>query len=259
MNIHDIPDEILGQIGKIHNINFPRQGHTSIVAILETTNGKFVIKKTENELYNEWLLEEYKALQYLSQTGLLVPKVYSFHVENKTRWLLMDHIEGISLRAFLSGTPNLKDKEKAITNFGLGLRSIHECPCPIEFIKDDKPWLDTMLSKAEYNLNHFEVDGTEELLSQLKEVRPKSMENTFIHGDFTIDNVLVNDCNIVGIIDWSGAAYGDPRYDIALAIRPKFNAFDHDRDRELFLNAYGKIRLTEEEYNYFEGGLYQFF
>ncbi|MEC0197263.1 phosphotransferase [Paenibacillus taichungensis] len=259
MNIQDLPIEIIEQIGKVQRITFPRQGHTSIVAILDTPDKKYVIKKTENDLYNEWLSEEYKVLQSLYHTGLPVPRAHSYHVENKSRWLLMDYIDGISLREFLSKEPDLKDKEKAIFNFGLCLKKIHECSCPIELLKNDNPWLDTMLNKAEYNLTHFAVDGTEELLKRLKEVRPKPIDNTLIHGDFTIDNVLVNEGNIVGVIDWSGATNGDPRYDVALAIRPKYNAFDNNRDKEIFFNAYGKLRITDEEYNYFEDGVYSFF
>ncbi|WP_215162035.1 phosphotransferase [Paenibacillus sp. ISL-20] len=259
MNIQDVPIEIIEQIGKVQKITFPRQGHTSIVAILDTSNKKYIIKKTENDLYNEWLSEEYKVLQYLYHTGLPVPKAYSYHVKNKSRWVLMDYIEGISLREFLSREPDLKDKEKAISNFGLCLKKLHECPCPIELQKHDTLWIDTILSKAEYNLTHYEVDGSEELLKRLKEVRPNPIDNTLIHGDYTIDNVLVNECNVVGVIDWSGAAYGDPRYDVALAIRPKHNAFDNERDKEIFFNAYGKLRITDEEYHYFEDGIYNFF
>lgn len=151
-------------------------------------------------------------------------------------------------------------------NYGLCLKKIHECTCPIELLNDEEAWLDTMLIKAEYNLTHFDVDGTGERLKRLKEVRPKPVKNTLIHGDFTIDNVLVKEGNVlvkegnvVGVIDWSGAAYGDPRYDVALAIRPKYNAFDNERDKEIFFNAYEKLRITDEEYNYFEDGIYSFF
>ena len=259
MKIQYLPTEIIEQIGEVQKITFPRQGHTSMVAILDTPYKKYIIKKTDNDLYNEWLSEEYNALQLLYRTGLPVPKAYSYHIENKSRWLLMDYIDGISLREYLSREPCLKDKEKAISNFGICLKKIHECPCPVELLKNDNTWLDTMLIKAEYNLSHYTVDGSKELLNRLKEVRPKQIDNTLIHGDFTIDNVLVNECNIVGVIDWSGAAFGDPRYDIALAIRPKLNAFDNERDKDIFYNAYGKSKITEEEYNYFEEGIYSFF
>lgn len=75
----------------------------------------------------------------------------------------------------------------------------------------------------------------------------------------TIDNVLVNKGRIVGVIDWSGAAFGDPRYDVALAIRPKYNAFDNEKDKKIFFEGYGKLKITDDEYNYFEDGIYNFF
>ncbi|MDQ0171453.1 phosphotransferase family protein [Paenibacillus tundrae] len=260
MNIQDIPTEIIQQVGEIRDMTFPtKQGHTSIVAILHTPDKKYIVKKTESPLYNEWLSEEYEALQQLCLLGLPIPKAYSIHIQNQTRWLLMDHIEGITLREFLSKEPVPHDKEKAIVSFARCLKKIHESSCPEALMKNDTDWLDNMLMKADYNLTNFTVDGTEALLKRIQEIRPTPITNTLIHGDFTIDNVLVHNGNIVGVIDWSGAAYGDPRYDVALAIRPKHNAFEDDRDKEVFYNAYGKLRLTDEEYDYFEDGLYNFF
>lgn len=260
MNIQDIPTEIIQQVGEIRDITFPtKQGHTSIVAILHTLDKKYIVKKTESPLYNEWLSEEYEALQHLRLLGLPIPKAYSIHRQSQTKWLLMDHIEGITLREYLAKEPDPKDKERAIGNFARCLKQIHESSCPEALVKNDTDWLDNMLLKADYNLANYTVDGTDELLKRLQEVRPEPVTNTLIHGDFTIDNVLVHDCNIVGVIDWSGAAYGDPRYDVALAIRPKHNAFEDERDKEIFYNAYDKLRLTDKEYDYFEDGLYNFF
>jgi aminoglycoside phosphotransferase len=61
--------------------------------------------------------------------------------------------------------------------------------------------------------------------TRLKNDRPGPIENTLIHGDFHMNNLLVNHNNIVGIIDWPRAAYGDLRFDVALAIRPKQGYF----------------------------------
>ena len=60
MNIQDLPIEIKEHIGEVQKITFPKQGHTSTVAILDTFDQKYIIKKTENDLYNEWLSDEYK-------------------------------------------------------------------------------------------------------------------------------------------------------------------------------------------------------
>jgi aminoglycoside phosphotransferase (APT) family kinase protein len=61
------------------------------------------------------------------------------------------------------------------------------------------------------------------------------------------------------VIDWSGSAFGDPRYDVALAIRPKPNAFQTDEDLDAFFAGYGEKIVSEEEYRYFAEGLYSFF
>lgn len=45
MQIEDIPSEILGQIGNVRHVILPRQGHTSTVAVLDTFDRKYVIKK----------------------------------------------------------------------------------------------------------------------------------------------------------------------------------------------------------------------
>lgn len=87
----------------------------------------------------------------------------------------------------------------------------------------------------------------------------KEFTQTFIHGDFTIDNVLVSNAVVTGIIDWAGGVYGDPRYDVSLAIRPKLNAFETGRDIQIFFEGYGQKIIDEEDYNYFANGLYEFF
>lgn len=260
MNINDIPRDLIDQMGVIKNISFPQQGHTSVVVKIETHEHQFIIKKTEHELFNEWLLEEYKSLQSLSYTGIPVPKVHAFQKHGKSSWLLLDYIDGISLRHFLAGKPNSKDREIVISQYGLSLKQIHETKCPIALNNDsDISWLDSMFQRADYNLKNYKVNGTKELLLRLKREQPNPIGSTLIHGDFHTNNVLIKNNKVVGIIDWPRAACGDPRFDIALAIRPKKGVFDQVGDKDIFLEAYGRLDITEEEYWYFQEGLYKFF
>lgn len=143
-------------------------------------------------------------------------------------------------------------------NFGTVLYQIHATPCPEE-LKYEPSWLEEMLTQAAFNLDHYEVDGTQDLLGKIKTITLPVTKQTLIHGDFTIDNVLVCDGLITGVIDWSGGAYGDPRYDMSIAIRPKPNVFESERDKEIFFEGYrGKI-ITDDVYDYFVNGLYEFF
>lgn len=64
---------------------------------------------------------------------------------------------------------------------------------------------------------------------------------------------------VTGVIDWSGGAHGDPRYDLSLAIRPKPNAFESERDKQIFFKGYRGKMIDDDVYDYFVNGLYEFF
>ncbi|MEF2248050.1 phosphotransferase family protein [Paenibacillus sp. IITD108] len=259
MNTREIPNSILNFIGEIQQIHFPAQGHTSVVVSLTTMSGNFILKKTTEPLYSAWLKQEFEILTQLENRLLPIPKAYLLVEEEKHCWLLMSQFHGIRMREFLLREHDVAKRKKVISHFGEILREIHSTLCPEPLITTRESWLMSKLEEAEYNLRNYKVDGTKELLHKLKSSTPKEIPNTLIHGDFTIDNVMVNDNKIVGVIDWGGAAFGDPRYDLALAIRPKQNAFKEETDKQWFFEAYGLRSISYEEFEYFENGLYQFF
>ncbi|MCM3745774.1 aminoglycoside phosphotransferase family protein [Paenibacillus pasadenensis] len=259
----EIPAELHTTIGEIKEITFPRQGHTSNVGIVNSHKGRFVLKRTRGEQYSEWLKKEAFVLEGLSRTNLVIPKMYQFiqheDVESGTQaWLFMQFLQGETIRKALTYENNATVRYNIIFNFGKTLRELHSTQCPVE-LKHEETWIDSMLSQAEYNFKHYSVDGTQETLYQLKQSKPRIVEQTLIHGDFTIDNVLVHHGKISGVIDWSGGAYGDPRYDVALAIRPKPNVFQSANDHRAFFDGYGGNIISNEEFEYFEKGLYAFF
>ncbi|MNI19019.1 Aminoglycoside 3'-phosphotransferase [compost metagenome] len=260
ISLHEIPYEIIDNLGIVEDIRFPRQGHTSDVGIIESTKGCFIIKRTKGEQYCSWLSQEIHVLNCLRNTKLPVPTVYQVveHNNENESWALLQYFEGETLRQALFNEKNTDKKHEMIFNFGVKLSNIHSTPCPNELM-GDSVWLDEMLRRAQFNLKRYSVDGTPDLLEFLEHNKPLPIENKLIHGDFTIDNVLVRDGKITSIIDWSGGGFGDPRYDISLAIRPKPNAFEIESEIDTFFEGYGKKILSEQEYKYFEDGLYSFF
>lgn len=86
------------------------------------------------------------------------------------------------------------------------------------------------------------------------------IKEVFIHGDYTIDNVMFYGGEVSGVIDWGSGAISDLRYDVALAIRPKDGVFQNSEDVEYFYEGYGGNGNTQKEFDYFQsGGLYDFF
>nr|WP_207789232.1 phosphotransferase [Neobacillus terrae] len=94
------------------------------------------------------------------------------------------------------------------------------------------------------------------MLSQLKYEKPLPVQQTMIHGDCTTDNVLVIDGKVQLFIDVSGMTVGDPRYDESLAIR---NFVNNPEYIQAFYEGYKRYKVTHEEFQYFEQGLYEFF
>ena len=261
IHIDEIPSEIKEYLNKIHSIKFPRQGYTSDVGLIENNKGVYALKRTKGELFCSWLNREVSVLNCLTdQAKLPVPKVKKFVEQNNKRdsWALLEFLEGETLRTALFSEKNKAKRQEMIFNFGALLFQIHTTPCPKELICEQK-WIDHMLKQAEYNLKNYKVDGNEKLLEYIKTNKPNLYKQTFIHGDFTIDNVLVSNGVITGVIDWGSGAYGDPRYDVSLAIRPKPNAFEHEIDKVIFFEGYGEKIIDDNVYDYFVNGLYEFY
>jgi len=265
LTLNAIPAQVLEALGQARALRSLPQGMTSSVALVETDRGLRVVKRARGGLFAGWLEKEHRALTALSTTGLPTPKPLAF-ARTETglvpeSWLATQHLPGQTLADALSANPEPAKRTALLRSFGQALAAIHATPAPAQIPRPAPSWLDFMLEGAGENLEHFAVDGTAELLARLRANPPAPVAPTLIHGDYTIDNALVEDDRVTGVIDWSGCAVGDPRYDLALATRPQDGAFDGETrpaDLEAFYAGYGGVPLSEAEASYFIG-LYEFF
>jgi aminoglycoside phosphotransferase (APT) family kinase protein len=66
-----------------------------------------------------------------------------------------------------------------------------------------------------------ERPGYDELVARLAEGLPESSEGTLVHGDFRLDNTLVNlghPARIAAVVDWEMSTLGDPLADLGLTL-----------------------------------------
>ncbi len=262
-----IPHRIAEQLGTIHKITFPEQGCTSQVAILHTDQWLSVLKKSTGAQFAAWLKQEAYVLDCLAKTTpsvhLHVPQVYHFlqcedAEDGLQSWLWMEHIQGETVYQALMREQDPIKQCDILFAFGQSIRQLHDTPCPTGLQTEGK-WLDHILEQSEYNLTHYKVDGDAELLQHLQHNRPADIQQTLIHGDCTMDNVLIHEGRVTGMIDWSGGAWGDPRYDVALAMESIEELPQAEKGYEAFFAGYGERIITDEEYDYFQKGLYEFF
>jgi len=262
ITLDELPQEVHSRLGAIQRLSYPQQGCTSDSAIAESERGAYLIKRSRGPQYSEWLAQEHRVLTALAASSLPVPRPHQFLRRDTPlgaeAWLVMDCLPGESLCTVLQGNQAAATRSHLLRAFGQVLAAIHATPAPPGLAQVDQPWLDRMLDMAAYNLAHYQVDGSQELLERLQGNRPADVPATLIHGDFTLDNVLVAGDALSGVIDWSGGDWGDPRYDLALAIRPEPEAFGNQADVQAFFEGYGRRPLSDDEYHYFNG-LYEFF
>lgn len=115
----------------------------------------------------------------------------------------------------------------------------------------NRDWLELVRVRVQ---NH-EVDQAEfeemfadrtpaDLLSEAESLWQENNENTLIHGDFCMPNILFEGDSVVGFVDAGWACFGDPYHDLALAERSLRHNFG-DGHADAFWKAYG-IRERNE-------------
>jgi aminoglycoside phosphotransferase (APT) family kinase protein len=256
----DLPQEFRTFLREIRRLVLPPQGMTSEVTVVESASGTFVVKRAHHPLFMSWLREEYRALKALEPLSLQIPHAYQLiertASEGDDCWLLMSHLPGTTLAQRLSVERDPDLRRHIARQWGATLRQIHAAPAPLELVPRAPTWLDDRLQQARFNLEHYPVDGDEALLRSLERHRPAPVPPTLIHGDFTLDNTLVDGDRISGVIDWGAGAYGDPRCDLALGLEAEPGVFDDDAEHAAFWDGYGGRIATEAEYFH---NLYEFF
>jgi aminoglycoside phosphotransferase (APT) family kinase protein len=266
MNLNDLPVAVNEAVeratgGTPLRLMLPSQGMTSTVAIAESAHGVCIVKRAVGTLYGMWLAQEYRVLTALANQPptFPIPKPHAFVKDDtgivSARWLVMDYLPGRPLNQVVQAEHDPARRAEILHAFGATLAAIHATPSPAGIVQAKPSWLDHMLEEAGENLEHFNVDGTPELLARLRSDHPNPVAPTLIHGDYTIDNVLIEGATVTSIIDWSAGAVGDPRHDLALATQYQQEAFSTLREADLqaFYSGYGGQPLSDDEFEYFLG------
>lgn len=245
-------EDIIGEVIKIEKL--PEQGCTSEVSRIVTEDGTYILKSAFKKKYREWLKVEAEVLGSLSfQRSIPVPRFYGFTEDEHTSHLLMSCEQGITLTAALRNAETVSERQRLIRSFGQFIMKLHDQE---PGFKTDSDWLETQLKRGRIYAESGQADGSLDLLKQLIANKPQPVKQTMIHGDCTTDNVLVIDGEVRMFIDVAGMTLGDPRYDEALAIRK----FRHNPEwLTAFYEGYTRHKITDEEFSFFEEGLYEFF
>ncbi|MEP3421629.1 MAG: phosphotransferase [Erythrobacter sp.] len=184
---------------------------------------------------------EYQLLDSLHALGFAVPKPFGFGdgegVENgvsQLPYVVLEYIEG-------STTIPSSEIEARITIAAEKLVAIHEVATVS--LPELPPRFDPVPELLDFLPDDAEWEGLRSLLSQMRSAA-LSGKGVLLHGDFWPANIVWNDGQIVGVIDWEDAAIGDPLSDVACACL-EFRYAYGDWGSECFLNAYSARRHVD--------------
>ena len=221
IDLAELPEALAKHVPRQATLSYPTQGKTSNVAFAEHDGRVVVVKRCAHPVYLEWLRREQAALRALEGSGLPIPRFIAYaETEADGRavgWLVMSRLAGSPLlaAAMEAGDPQ---RRALFGRLGELVRRLHATRVPRDLLCGES-WVSRQLQTARANLPW--CDGTAAGLAELERSRPTPIEETLIHGDLALDNVLVDAHGSLSLIDWADGGSGDPRHDLALALQTK--------------------------------------
>ena len=192
-------------------------------------------------------LQREKDLTAFMSTRFPAPKVLAYLSEERD-WLLTSAVEGEDC----THPTHLADPKRLCDLLAETLRTIHSLDtvgCPVkDHPADYFATAEENYRKGEWDLSY--CDGAfatpEEAFAHLQANRHLLQNDTLLHGDYCLPNVMLKDWQVSGIIDLGNGGVGDRHVDLYWgAWTLRFN-LKTDAYRQRFFDAYGRDIIEPE-------------
>jgi predicted kinase/aminoglycoside phosphotransferase len=236
----DLPEALPGPVaavtGPVRVGGAPGGGCCSLVRTLEGPRGRFVLKVARGAYRSAELWAEHAAMRRLADGPVPVPRSLAFARQGALAYQVREFVPGQPVSEVLAGS----ERDQALRTMGRTLAAIHSVTLPGWTWT---AWLEGALLRAEANLRTGVLDLAEEFADEtpeaalrwLLENRPAPGAVALLHADYRPKNLLWAGGRVVSVLDWAFADFGDPYYDLAIALE----CAERPADREGFLEAYG--------------------
>ncbi len=186
--------------------------------------------------------DEMTRLRWL-QSRLPVPEIIRFVATQDECWLMTQALSGKSARALLDEMPD--DRDLLIDALADLLRLVHEVPvveCPFDAhlerrLVEGRARIDAgLVNEADFDREQLGWSA-EDVWKAIQTQLPLEPDLVVTHGDFSLDNVLLEDGGVTGCIDVGSAGLADRYHDLAICWSDLAEYGAHAQER--FLVRYG--------------------
>ena len=188
---------------------------------------------------------EYKVITALYETGVPVPKTYGLCEDDDvagTAFFIMDFLDGDLFWDPMIPTMTNRDRTQIYKNKNKTLAKLHSVDYKKIGLEDyGKPgnYVARQVSRWSKQYRASETDNIEamnNLIDWLPKNIPDDDETTIVHGDYRLDNMILKNNEVIGILDWELSTLGHPIADFSyhcLSWRTQEAFWDETKLKEL--------------------------
>ena len=167
------------------------------------------------------LADEMARLRWLGGR-VAVPAVRQFLLDGDAAWLVTAALPGRTAYQCLAAEPERAPAlVDALAAFLRGFHALPAASCPfnadhpLRLAEAERRLLDGLIDAEDFGDAH-EGWSPEQLWEKLTGMLPLPVERVVTHGDFSLDNILIEGGEVVGCIDVGRAGIADPYQDLAI-------------------------------------------
>ena len=220
-------DENVPNAGKIQTVEQFKGGQSNPTYKIVTDNKSLVLRrKPPGKLLPSAhaVDREYKVITALYETDVPVPKTYGLCEDDDvagTAFFVMDFLDGDLFWDPMIPTMTNSDRTEIYKNKNKTLAKLHSVDYKKIGLEDyGKPgnYVARQVSRWSKQYRASETDNIE-AMNNLIEWLPKNIpdddETTIVHGDYRLDNMILRNNEVIGILDWELSTLGHPIADFS--------------------------------------------
>ena len=226
-NLQPWIDEYVPNAGKIKAIEQFKGGQSNPTYKIITESKNLVLRrKPPGKLLPSAhaVDREYKVITALYETDVPVPKTYGLCEDDDvagTAFFVMDFLDGDLFWDPMIPSMTNRDRTEIYKNKNKTLAKLHSVNYKKIGLEDyGKPgnYVARQVSRWSKQYRASETDNIEamnNLIDWLPKNIPDDDETTIVHGDYRLDNMILKNNEVIGILDWELSTLGHPIADFS--------------------------------------------